>query len=162
MSAKPNNSNICKTENLQEAASKANLNVEQWKNDHENNAEVEFNKDLQLARQLGVRGFPTLLFVKGNQIKEILYGSKPYHDLEKRLLKIDPQLPKSKYSKNWKDLFAVYPTLTTQEFAVLSGISFENAMEFLLALNLENKIGRQEIKNGDLWILEDLQPLKQN
>ena len=154
--------NICKTENLQEAASKANLNVEQWKNDHENNAEVEFNKDLQLARQLGVRGFPTLLFVKGNEIKEILYGSKPYDDLEKRLLKIDAQLPKIEYSKNWKDLFVIYPTLTTQEFAVLSDISFENAMEFLLALNLENKIGRKEIKNGDLWILEGLQPLKQN
>lgn len=156
-----NKLNICKTEHLQEAASKANLNVEQWKTDYENNAEIEFNKDLQLARQLGVRGFPTLLFVKGNEIKEILYGSKPYDDFEKRLKKIDPQLPKSEYSKNWKDLFAFYPTLTTQEFAVLSDISFENAKEVLVELYKENKIGRQEIKNGDLWISENSHQLKQ-
>lgn len=149
-----NKLNICRIENLEKAAPKADLDADQWKNDYENNAESDFNKDLQLARQLGVRGFPTLLFVKGNVVEEILYGFKPYEEFEKRLKKIEPELQKKEYSKDWESLFAIYPTLTTQEFAVLSEISFENAKDVLLNLQRENKIQRQEIKNGDLWIYE--------
>ena len=144
--------NITKTEHLEKAAEVAKLNVAQWKEDYESTAQIEFKKDLDLGRQLGVRGFPTLIFVKDNEMTDILYGFKPYEDFEKRLKKINPKVQKKEYSKEWQNLFAVYPTLTTQEFAVLAGISFEKAQESLLNLSNEAKISRKKIKNGDLWL----------
>ncbi|MBW8522250.1 DsbA family protein [Chryseobacterium chendengshani] len=144
--------NITNTEHLEKAAEAARLDVTQWKEDYESAAQIEFKKDLDLGRQLGVRGFPTLIFVKDNEMTDILYGFKPYEDFEKRLKKINPEVQKKEYSKEWQNLFAAYPTLTTQEFAVLADISFEKAQEFLLNLSDESKISRKKIKNGDLWL----------
>lgn len=145
--------NITKTEHLEKAAAKAKLDVAQWKEDYESKAQIEFKKDLDLGRQLGVRGFPTLIFVKDDEMLDILYGFKPYEEFERRIKKIDPKTDKKEYSAEWQNLFAVYPTLTTQEFAVLSNISFEKSQEFLLNLSSENKLKRKQVKNGDLWIL---------
>ena len=39
------------------------LNVEQLKADFEGNAQVLFDEDLKLGRELGVRGFPTMIFL---------------------------------------------------------------------------------------------------
>lgn len=144
--------NITKTEHLEKAAEAAKLDVTQWKEDYESTAQIEFKKDLDLGRQLGVRGFPTLIFVKDNEMADILYGFKPYEDFEKRLKKINPKVQKKEYSLEWQNLFSAYPTLTTQEFAILAGTSFEKAQEFLLNLSNESKISRKKIKNGDLWL----------
>ncbi|MCU7617384.1 DsbA family protein [Chryseobacterium sp. PBS4-4] len=145
--------NITKDEHLEKAAALAKLDVAQWKDDYESKAQIEFKKDLDLGKQLGVRGFPTLIFVKDDEMLDVLYGFKPYEEFEKRVKKIDRETKKNEYSTDWQNLFAVYPTLTTQEFAVLSNISFEKSQEFLLNLNTEKKLERKEIKNGDLWIL---------
>lgn len=145
--------NITKTEHLEKAAAMAKLDVAQWKEDYESKAQIEFKKDLDLGRQLGVRGFPTLIFVKDDEMLDILYGFKPYEEFERRIKKIDPKTDKKEYSAEWQNLFAVYPTLTTQEFAVLSNISFEKSQEFLLNLSSENKLKHKQVKNGDLWIL---------
>ena len=144
--------NITKIEHLEKAVSQAKLNVEQWKQDYESTAQLEFKKDLDLGRQIGVRGFPTLIFVKDDEMLDVLYGSKPYADFENRVKKIKPDAKKNAYSTEWEYLFSVYPTLTTQEFAVLSNISFEKALEVLQGLSNENKLNRKKIKNGDLWI----------
>jgi predicted DsbA family dithiol-disulfide isomerase len=144
--------NITKDEHLEKAAALAKLDVTQWKEDYESKAQIEFKKDLDLGKQLGVRGFPTLIFVKDDEMLDVLYGFKPYEEFEKRVKKIDREAKKNEYSKDWQNLFAVYPTLTTQEFAVLSSISFEKSQEFLLNLSTENKLERKKIKNGDLWI----------
>ncbi|MBL1221457.1 DsbA family protein [Chryseobacterium sp. L7] len=144
--------NITKQEHLEKAAELAGLDAAQWKEDYESKAQIEFKKDLDLARQLGVRGFPTLIFTKDDEILDILYGFKPYADFERRITKISPDAKKQKYSTEPEQLFAVYPTLTTQEFAVLSNISFEKAFETLIKLSGEKIISRKQYKNGDLWV----------
>ncbi|PIF43967.1 putative DsbA family dithiol-disulfide isomerase [Chryseobacterium sp. 52] len=144
--------NITKDEHLEKAALLSGLDVEQYKKDYESTAQIEFKKDLDLGRQLGVRGFPTLIFVKDNEILDILYGVKPYADFEHRIKKINPEASKKAYSADWETLFKIYPTLTTQEFAVLSDISFDKAKELLQNLTNENKISRKQFKNGDLWV----------
>lgn len=144
--------NITKNEHLEKAASLAKLDVDQWKQDYESTAQLEFKKDLDLGRQIGVRGFPTLIFVKDDEMLDVLYGSKPYADFEHRVKKINPEVKKKTYSTEWEKLFDVYPTLTTQEFAVLSNISFEKALEVLQNLTNDDKIARKKVKNGDLWI----------
>src|SRR5690554_4075869 len=55
--------NIAKWEQIAEAAKTVGLNVEQLKADMEGKAKDLFKEDLQLASQLGVRGFPTIFFV---------------------------------------------------------------------------------------------------
>ncbi|WP_223609161.1 DsbA family protein [Chryseobacterium sp. OSA05B] len=144
--------NITKLEHLEKAAELAGLNVTQWKEDYESKAQIEFKKDLDLGRQLGVRGFPTLIFTKDDEILDILYGVKPYADFEHRIKKISADVTKEEYSPEPEQLFAIYPTLTTQEFAVLSNISFEKSFEKLQKLTEENKVSRKKYKNGDLWI----------
>lgn len=144
--------NITKLEHLEKAAELSGLNVSQWKEDYESKAQIEFKKDLDLGRQLGVRGFPTLIFTKDDEILDILYGVKPYADFEHRIKKISADVKKEEYSLEPDQLFAIYPTLTTQEFAVLSNISFEKAFEKLQKLTEENKVSRKKYKNGDLWI----------
>lgn len=144
--------NITKLEHLEKAAELSGLNVIQWKEDYESKAQIEFKKDLDLGRQLGVRGFPTLIFTKDDEILDILYGVKPYADFEHRIKKISADAKKEEYSLEPDQLFAIYPTLTTQEFAVLSNISFEKAFEKLQKLTQENKVSRKKYKNGDLWI----------
>lgn len=147
--------NITKIEHLEKAASLAKLDVEQWKQDYESSAQLEFKKDLDLGRQIGVRGFPTLIFVKDDEMLDVLYGSKPYADFEHRVKKINPEVKKNIYSTEWEKLFSIYPTLTTQEFAVLSNISFEKALEALQNLTTDHRITRKKVKNGDLWILNN-------
>lgn len=144
--------NITKSEHLEKAAEMAGLDVAQWKEDYESKAQIEFKKDLDLGRQLGVRGFPTLIFTKDDEILDILYGFKPYTDFERRITKISPDAKKQEYSTEPDQLFAVYPTLTTQEFAVLSNISFDKAFDTLQKLTEANRVSRKKYKNGDLWI----------
>ncbi len=55
--------NITKWENIELAAKKVGLNVEQLKTDFENNAKALLDEDLMLAKELGVRGFPTIFFL---------------------------------------------------------------------------------------------------
>ena len=70
--------NIAKWTNLETAAKKVGLDVLKFKQDYEGKAKELFNEDLKLARELGVRGFPTLFFNNINGNSETMYGSKPY------------------------------------------------------------------------------------
>src|SRR5690554_5114969 len=55
--------NIAKWENISAAAEKVGLNVVQLKSDFEGKATDLFEEDLKLAREMGVRGFPTMYFI---------------------------------------------------------------------------------------------------
>src|SRR5690554_3024359 len=55
--------NIAKWENISAAAQKVGLNVVQLKSDFEGKATDLFEEDLKLAREMGVRGFPTMYFI---------------------------------------------------------------------------------------------------
>ncbi len=55
--------NITKWEYIDLAAQKAGLNAAQLKKDYEGKAKALFTEDLELAKKLGVKGFPTMFFV---------------------------------------------------------------------------------------------------
>ncbi|HEY8400766.1 MAG TPA: ClpXP adapter SpxH family protein [Cytophagaceae bacterium] len=146
--------NITKWEYLEAAAIKVGLEAKQFKSDFEGKAQVLFQEDLKLARDYGVRGFPTMFFIDAKGNKEIVYGSKPYAFFETAVLKLNPAATKSEYSKNWQTLFSKYPTLTVKEYAELSGTP---RMESVTVLNeLVNKgiLEKHTTKNGSIWILK--------
>lgn len=143
--------NITRKEYLVEAAQLSGLDTNQFKEDLEQKAKVMFEVDLQLARQLGVRGFPTLLFNDGDGNAEKVYGVKPYALFEQALLKMMPGAQKKTYKKDWESLFGKFASLSAKEFAVLTDISYQEAIQQLTSLQKEGKLQVIETKNGDVW-----------
>lgn len=143
--------NITRWEHLADAASDAGLDVGRFEQDYRTQAVTLFEADLQLAAQWTVRGFPTLLVFNREGKHEKIYGFKPYEVFEGAIAKMHPGATKSWYSKNWQDLFAKYPTLTTKEFAGLTGQTFDGAEQQLRSLHQEGLLQAYDTINGTLW-----------
>lgn len=143
--------NIAKWEHLATAAKITGLNVEQLKTDFEGKAKELFEEDLKLGKELGVRGFPTMFFLDDADNKEIVYGTKPYAFYEMAILKLNPDVAKSEYSKNWEALFSKYPTLTAKEFSELSGTPRDESEKVLNGLSNAGKLKKFTTKNGSIW-----------
>ena len=143
--------NITRWEVILKAAIAAGLDTFQLKQDYEDRANILFQEDLAYARQLGVRGFPTLFF-NHSRNQTTLYGFKPYADFEESLLKVFPEAKKKVIELPTDvSLFQHYPTLTIKEYAVISGISSWEAEQKLERLFLKGEIEKQVIKTGVMY-----------
>lgn len=143
--------NITRWEHLQQAAGEAGLDTVQLKKDYEGRAVQLFQDDLELARKMGVRGFPTLFFTDADNNQFMVYGFKPYESFESALLKLFPGAAKTKIDTNIDHLFDHYPTLTTKEFSTLSGLAKQDAEKMLNNHYTQQKLTRTVTKNGTLW-----------
>lgn len=147
--------NLAKWEHIATAAKTVGLNVEQLKTDFEGKAKSMFQEDLNVASAFGVRGFPTIFFLDEAGNKEMVYGSRPYALYEAAILKLNPTIIKSEYSKNWETLFSKYHTLTAKEFSVLSGIPRKESEAVLNKLYNNEILEKLSTKNGSLWIIKN-------
>ncbi len=147
--------NITKWEHLQQAAIETGLDATKLKEDYENKAVQLFNDELTIARESGVRGFPTIFFENEGQ-KEMVYGSRPYEYYEQALLKLNPAAVKQPINTDPEVLFNQFVTLTTKEFTVLSANEKEKAETILHELMQKKFIRKQDSKNGPLWIKNTL------
>src|SRR5690554_928519 len=143
--------NIAKWEHLATAAKVVGLDVEQLKTDFEGKAKTLFQEDLKIAREYGVRGFPTIFVLDDAGNKEIVYGARPYAFYEMAILKLNPNAIKSEYSKNWESLFSTYPTLTAKEFSELSGTPRNESENVLNELSNKGSLKKLSTKNGSIW-----------
>ncbi|MBD2754214.1 DsbA family protein [Spirosoma validum] len=143
--------NITRWDHLAQAASRVGLDVVKLKDDYKNGANVLFQSDLDLAKAMGVRGFPSLFVIDlaGNQ--EFIYGVKPYQILENSIVKQYPNARAIDYDRHWESLFEKYPTLTTREFAELSDLPTAQSQDLLKELSNQNKLTEYVTKNGSLW-----------
>lgn len=146
--------NITKWEHLESAAITVGLDPLQLKQDYENKAKKLFQEDLDLGKKLGVRGFPTLLFYDSLNNQQIVYGFKPYQLFEDAIRQLSPKTTKSPYDHSWTNLFKIYPTLTTREFAELSGTTKKDSEILLQALVKEGKLTVTTTKNGVIWSIK--------
>lgn len=143
--------NIAKWEHLAAAAKTVGLDAEKMKIDIDGKAKTLFEEDLALAKQYGVRGFPTLFFINTAGQQETVYGSRPYAFYETAILKLHSSALKSEYSKNWETLFAKYNSLTVKEFTELSGMPRAESERLLNQLSSEGKLTKLSTKNGAMW-----------
>ncbi|QHT71712.1 DsbA family protein [Rhodocytophaga rosea] len=143
--------NITRWEHLQQAALATGLDAEKLKSDFEGKAEELFEQDVTLARNLGVKGFPTIFFTDAEDNRLKVYGVKPYEQFEQTLLKLYPQAVKNTINTSVDTLFAHYHTLTSKEFAILSNIQKQEAETILNGLFEKGKITKYSSKNGELW-----------
>lgn len=144
--------NITKWEHIETAAKQAGLDIVQLKKDYAGSAKENFEQDLALARQMRVRGFPSIFISDANGNSTLVYGVKPYEVYEQNITQLYPLAVKSNYTNLWHSLFEHYPTLTTREFAELSNISFSQAEEILYELLQNGQLQIHNTKNGALWI----------
>lgn len=143
--------NITKWEHLVCAARDVCLDVGLFEQHYQTDAVPIFQADLQMTAQWGVRGFPTFLIFNREGRYEKVYGFRSYEVFEAAIDKMYPGAPKSWYSKSWQDLFGKYPTLTTKEFADLTGQSFESSEHQLGSLHNEGLLQAYHTVNGTLW-----------
>lgn len=143
--------NITKMEHLELAAKEVGLDVEKFKKDFESTAKDLFQQDLKLARELGVRGFPTIFIADSTGKSEMVYGTKPYSAYEMAIKKIAPNTEKLPYDHNWEFLFTKYKSLTAKEFSELSGKSRSEAEQFLNELTSKKVLTKLTTKNGSIW-----------
>ena len=143
--------NITKWEYLEAAAEKTDLNIEQLKQDIAGRAVTRFEEDLKLAKEMGVRGFPTMFFTDNAANTEIVYGSKPYAFFEMAVLKLNSNLTKTEYKKDWKSLFSEFNSLTAKEFSELSGTPRQDSEDLLNDLTREQQLTKFTTKNGAIW-----------
>lgn len=150
--------NITKWEHLQQAAREVGLDTFEFKADYEGKAKELFQEDLNLGKQLGVRGFPTLFFTDADNNQALVYGFRPYEDYENTLKKFLPDAQKTQYDHSPLGVFSSFDTLMTKEFAVLTENSLEDAEEILNGMLAEGKVSNFKSKNGMLWIRKFIKP----
>ncbi len=143
--------NIAKWENIEQAAKNVGLDTEQLKSDYEGKAVNLFQEDLILAQEMRVRGFPTMFFKDHKGNTEVVYGSKPYNNYEKAILKLDSGLNKNEYSKTWESLFAKYNSLTAKEYTELSGTPRIESEKLLNDIAAQGYLEKLSNKNGSIW-----------
>lgn len=146
--------NIAKWEIISMAATQTGLDVVQLQSDYQNKAKELFQSDLDLAKKLGVRGFPTLFFIDSENNQQMIYGFKPYQAFEEATIKSFPKAVKNHYETSWQALFSNFPTLTTREFSELSGDTKNESETQLQKLADTGKITKTETKNGSLWAIK--------
>ena len=146
--------NITRWEHLQKAAEQTGLDAALMKTAMEGPALQAFQKDLELARSMGVRGFPTLFFSDASGNRLTLYGARPYTQFEQNVKALMPDATGNAFDTRPEALFARYPTLTSREFATLSGKPKPEVEQLLADLFAENKLRKTVTKNGVLWIWE--------
>lgn len=143
--------NITKWQHISQAATQVGLDVARLQTDTEQQAKSLFQSDLELARAMGVRGFPTLFFIDAQGKQRVVYGVRPYQQMEQIVAELNPQAVRQPYATDWKSLFALYPTLTTREFAELSGQTKPAAEAQLQRLADQKEVSKLVVKNGVLW-----------
>lgn len=144
--------NITKPEHIAAAATQTGLDAKQLAQDISGKAQQLFEQDLALGRQMNVRGFPTMFFTDADGNRLTVYGFRPYEAYVEALKRLYPAATAQLFAADWENLFAKYTTLTTQEFAVLTGTTYAIAQKRLQDLLQQNKLRQQSCKNGMLWI----------
>lgn len=143
--------NICRWEYVEETAQQVGLDPQKLKVDFNQKAPQRFQEDLKVVREMGVRGFPTLFFKNQAGQSEFVYGARPFKVYELILRKLNPEIQAKPYSKDWKSLFELFPTLTAKEFSVLAELSKTDSLALLNQLTEKGEITTFTTKNGNIW-----------
>lgn len=144
--------NITENQNIVDAAIQAGLDPKKLLEDMPGKGLELFKADLQLAQNLSVRGFPTLILNNLVFQTERVYGYKPYSVFESAIIKLAPLTQKKGYSKDWESLFKRYPSLTLREFSELSEQDSVASEALLHKLVSDSKLTELKTKNGSMYI----------
>lgn len=143
--------NIIKWEYLERAAFDTGLDSARLKKDFEGKARDLFRADLQLAEDLSVKVFPTLIFTDMEENFSRLAGYHPYDKFEAIVQKMLPAAKKAPIIADPFHLFNTFFSMTDKEYSLITDTSDDEARQQLLSLFEEGYIDRYDSKNGTIW-----------
>jgi 2-polyprenyl-6-methoxyphenol hydroxylase-like FAD-dependent oxidoreductase/predicted DsbA family dithiol-disulfide isomerase len=143
--------NIMRWKHLEAAAAEVGLNLPAFTKAYEGKARIAFQHDLQLARELGVRSFPHLIFSNAAGQTVRLKGHLYYEDLEKAILELNPHARRCLIDPRPINLFRHFPTLLEEEFALLSDLITEDARRLLQQFDARGYIQKMPTQKGRLY-----------
>jgi 2-polyprenyl-6-methoxyphenol hydroxylase-like FAD-dependent oxidoreductase/predicted DsbA family dithiol-disulfide isomerase len=143
--------NIIKWEYLEKAAFETGLDSARLKRDFDGRAQELFKTDLELATDLGIKVFPTLIFSDGREQLARLAGYHAYERFENIILKLLPGAVKEPIMADPYKLFSTFFSMTDKEYSVLSDVTPEEAKRQLTSLFEEGVIEKHDSKNGTIW-----------
>ena len=143
--------NIMRWKHLETAAAEVGLNLAAFTKAYEGKARIAFQHDLQLARQLGVRSFPHLIFSNADGQTDRLKGHLYYEDLERAILELNPHAKRCLIDPRPVNLFRHFPTMLEEEFALLSDLITEDARRLLQQLDARGYIQKMPTQKGRLY-----------
>lgn len=143
--------NIIRWEYLEKAAFETGLDSARLKRDFEGKAQELFRADLELASDLGIKVFPTLIFSDGKEQLAKLAGYHPYERFENIIIKLLPGVQKDPIIATPQELFNTFFSMTDKEYSVLSDLTPEEAKRQLVNLFEQGVIEKHDSKNGTIW-----------
>jgi predicted DsbA family dithiol-disulfide isomerase len=146
--------NITRPELIAEAATWAGLDAKQLEADSKGKAISLFEQDLLKARQLGVRGFPTVFFNDDNGNRLTVYGFRGYEEFEASIKRLAPDVKAASLSTDALVYFKPFNSLTAKELSLFANTSLENSNVALIDLEKTGKTIGINTKNGTLWRLK--------
>jgi predicted DsbA family dithiol-disulfide isomerase len=145
--------NITRPEFIAEAAVWAGLDAKQLEADSKGKAISLFEQDLLKARQMGVRGFPTVFFNDASGNRLTIYGARGYEEFAGSIKRLASEAIASPMSSDALIYFKPFNSLTAKELSVFTTRSMENCITTLNQLEKEGKTHSIATKNGVLWRL---------
>lgn len=145
--------NITRSEVIAEAASWAELDIKQLESDSKGKAIELFEQDLLMARQMGVRGFPTVFFNDLNGNRLTVYGFRGYEEFEASIKRLANDVTPAPLSSDVMIYFSPHKSLTAKELSVLTQTTIETSSATLVALEKAGKTRAVITPNGTLWRL---------
>lgn len=145
--------NITKEEYLVEAIRQCGGDTNQFLKDYKKESTAQsFYEEIEESRQMGVRGFPTFIFLgkdgKGYTFSGVSDYQQFINALEQANLKSLPAKPIRHTSFS---LLEKYGLLATKEIATLLSVNEETALNELKLLVEAGKVERKQHKFGDYW-----------
>ena len=143
--------NINNWENLENAALFSGLDSAVLQKQMKKEGIEDFQDDLELAKELDIRIFPTLIFERNGFETEILKGLKSYEIIEETILKYIPNAKKNLNLPKPEELFKLYNNMTEKEFAFLLNLTQDSADLELRNLQSRGLISKVNVKEVSYW-----------
>jgi putative protein-disulfide isomerase len=146
--------NITRPELIAEAAAWAGLDTKQLEADSKGKAITLFEEDLLKARQMGVRGFPTVFFQDTNGNRLTIYGVRGYEEFEANIKRLASDAKANNLSSDALIYFKPFNSLTAKELSVFTKTTPEASTATLIELEKQGRTSAIVTKNGTLWRLK--------
>lgn len=137
---------------LYRMALSSGLDAAQIIKDIEGTATTNFFEDIALSEQLDIKFLPTLIFSNHKEEKLRLIGENDYSVFQETINKLNPDLKLIEYSRDVRDLFTRYPSMSFKEYIYLSGVPRDQAKEQLDQMCLSGELTTWETEKTQLYL----------
>ena len=143
--------NITRWEIIENAALSSGIDAAVLKEDCTGKGSQLLEADLELAKDLKITMFPTLIFLMDGIAFNRINGFQTYENFEEIILEVIPNAVKNTINCSAEALFSLYPNMTESEFSFILNISIAESRILLNDLYDKGKIDNYRIKNGTVW-----------